>query len=149
MRAKAAAASAALVLALAGASPAAAGTTRYVDCSRTGRAMERRERPFNTLARASAVALRPGQRLLLRRGTTCTGTLAPSGSGTRAAARSSSAPTGAAPARTSKGAGEDAVLLKDMSHVVAALARGEQPRHRGGAPPRRARGGHRAAWSAT
>ena len=70
------------MLALAGASPAAAGATRYVDCSAHRAGDGTLKRPFNTLARASAAALRPGQRLLLRRGTTCTGTLAPSGSGT-------------------------------------------------------------------
>ena len=75
------------------------------------------KRPFNTLARASAAALRPGQRLLLRRGTTCTGTLAPSGSGT-AHRRIVIGAYGRGARPHVKGAGEDAVLLKDMSHVV-------------------------------
>ena len=105
------------MLALAGASPAAAGTTRYVDCSAHRAGDGTLKRPFNTLARASAVVLRPGQRLLLRRGTTCTGTLAPGGSGT-APGRIVIGAYGRGARPHVKGVGEDAVLLKDMSHVV-------------------------------
>ena len=105
------------MLALAGASPAAAGSTRYVDCTAQRAGDGSLKRPFNTLARANAAALRPGQRLLLRRGTTCTGTLAPSGSGT-AHRRTVIGAYGRGARPHVKGAGEDAVLLKDMSHVV-------------------------------
>ncbi|MFJ2746367.1 hypothetical protein ACIO3O_42660 [Streptomyces sp. NPDC087440] len=87
---------AALLLALAAtaALPAATGqaqprtaltppTTHYLDCTNgndnTPGTSPRT--PWRTLAKAST-AYRPGDRLLLKRGTTCTGTLAPTGQGT-------------------------------------------------------------------
>ena len=130
------------MLALAGASPAAAGATRYVDCSAHRAGDGTIKRPFNTLARASAVALRPGQRLLLRRGTTCTGTLEPRGSGTAHRPVVIGA-YGRGTRPHVRGAGEDAVLLKDMSHVVL---RSLEVTNRGAVEARR-RGVHVAATS--
>jgi Right handed beta helix region len=100
------------------AAPAEArGTTRYVDCSATKAGHGTLRHPFNTLAEASAVTLRPGSRLLLRRGTSCTGLLAPKGSGS-AARRALIGAYGRGAAPHVEGAGEDAVLLQDVSHVT-------------------------------
>jgi hypothetical protein len=90
---------------------------RYVDCS-AGRAGDgTRGHPFDTLAQASAVPLTPGSRLLLRRGTTCTGPLAPTGSGSAARPALIGA-YGRGRRPHVEGAGEDAVLLEDTSHVT-------------------------------
>ncbi|MGW8949799.1 right-handed parallel beta-helix repeat-containing protein [Streptomyces sp. NPDC055709] len=61
------------------------GTTYYVDC-RSGSDTSSGTsagRPWRSLAKASRT-YEPGDRLLLRRGTSCTGVLAPTGSGTAA-----------------------------------------------------------------
>ncbi|MBN1527817.1 MAG: right-handed parallel beta-helix repeat-containing protein [Thermoleophilaceae bacterium] len=110
----------ALLAALAAASPAAAhgpSPARYVDCSARHPGDGTPWRPFNSLAQASAVRLRPGSRLLLRRGTSCTGLLAPTGSGSAWRPAVIGA-YGRGPLPHVEGAAEDAVLLKDMSHVT-------------------------------
>ncbi|MFD1720856.1 right-handed parallel beta-helix repeat-containing protein [Amnibacterium endophyticum] len=66
------------------ASSAKTGTTYRVDCSqrKTG---DGRSRPFNSLSAVNRHAsFGPGDRILVRRGTTCTGRLQPRGSGTSA-----------------------------------------------------------------
>lgn len=116
----------ALALALgpaAGAAPAHAARAdggeraRFVDCSAHRPGDGSLRRPFASLARASARPLRPGARLLLRRGTTCPGTLAPRGSGTAGRPIVVGA-YGRGPRPHVRGAGEDAVLLRDLGHVV-------------------------------
>ena len=102
---------------LAAPSPAPAAVTHYVDCSAKQAGKGTRERPLNDLAQASAAHLRPGARLLLRRGSLCTGTLAPRGSGSARRPIVIGA-YGRGPLPRVEGAGEDAVLLKDMSHVI-------------------------------
>jgi hypothetical protein len=115
-------ATAALALA-AGAAPAPAQAgggerTRFVDCSAQRPGDGSLRRPFASLAAAGARPLRPGSRLLLRRGTTCTGTLAPRGSGTARRPIVVGA-YGRGPGRPHvRGAGVDAVLLRDADHVV-------------------------------
>ncbi|MFB7756608.1 right-handed parallel beta-helix repeat-containing protein, partial [Streptomyces sp. NPDC056121] len=54
----------------------------YVDC-RSGTGPERgtRTAPWRTLAAVNAQRLGPGDQVLLKRGTRCTGTLAPNGAG--------------------------------------------------------------------
>ena len=107
-------AGAALLLAVPAAAPAA---VTHVDCSAQRAGDGARGRPLNTLAGANALTLGPGDRLLLRRGTVCRGTLAPRGSGTaRRPVVIGAYGHGALP--HVQGAGEDAVLLKDMSHVI-------------------------------
>ncbi|MFJ6635465.1 hypothetical protein ACIQMR_29305 [Streptomyces sp. NPDC091376] len=61
------------------------GTTYYVDCLRGSDTSSGTSagRPWRSLAKASRT-YGPGDRLLLRRGTSCTGVLAPTGSGTAA-----------------------------------------------------------------
>ena len=55
--------------------------TYYVDCSATTNGTGTQSSPWNTLTNANAVAFQPGDQLLLNRGTTCAGPLAPRGSG--------------------------------------------------------------------
>jgi hypothetical protein len=81
-RAAAPAALAAACLLLPTAVPAAAtGTTVYLDCSAAANGTGTLASPLDSLAAANARVFGPGDRLLLKRGTTCTGTLAPHGSG--------------------------------------------------------------------
>lgn len=79
---------AALVLAplLAAGSLAFAQTTHYLDCSAasSGDSLHP-DAPWNSLAQANDAELHPGDSLLLRRGSTCSGQLAPRGSGSAAA----------------------------------------------------------------
>ncbi|MFB7620273.1 carbohydrate binding domain-containing protein [Kitasatospora sp. NPDC056181] len=64
---------------------AAGGTTRYLDCSAASNGDGSQANPWNGLATANAYVFGPGDRLLLKRGATCTGTLKPQGSGSAAA----------------------------------------------------------------
>ncbi|WP_327075136.1 right-handed parallel beta-helix repeat-containing protein [Kitasatospora purpeofusca] len=84
-----AAAASLFLLPLSGPAPAAAaaagGTTRYLDCSAASNGDGGQATPWNSLATANAYVFGPGDRLLLKRGTTCTGTLKPQGSGSAAA----------------------------------------------------------------
>ncbi|MFE9659294.1 right-handed parallel beta-helix repeat-containing protein [Streptomyces sp. NPDC005955] len=59
------------------------GTTYYLDCARGDDAHSgtRAARAWGSLERASAHVYRPGDRLLLRRGASCTGVLKPQGAG--------------------------------------------------------------------
>lgn len=76
----------ALAAACAGLAPSAAarsGTTYYVDCAKgddatTGTSAKA---AWRSVAKASGHAFGPGDRLLLKRGTSCTGVLAPKGAG--------------------------------------------------------------------
>ncbi|MFD5920401.1 carbohydrate binding domain-containing protein [Kitasatospora sp. NPDC058201] len=61
------------------------GTARYLDCSAASNGTGSQSSPWNSLATANAHVLGPGDRLLLKRGATCTGTLKPQGSGTAGA----------------------------------------------------------------
>ncbi|MGW6919119.1 right-handed parallel beta-helix repeat-containing protein [Kitasatospora sp. NPDC054939] len=69
----------------AGAATTSAGTARYLDCSAATDGDGSQAAPWNSLASANAHVLQPGDRLLLKRGATCTGTLKPQGSGTAGA----------------------------------------------------------------
>ncbi|MFI5802077.1 hypothetical protein [Streptomyces sp. NPDC051561] len=91
-----------------------AATTHYVDCT-TGNDNANgttTRTPWRTLAKAST-AYRPGDRLLIKRGTTCTGTLAPTGNGTPSSPiRLDAYGTGAKPHIEGAGA-RAAVLLRN------------------------------------
>ncbi|MET8504425.1 hypothetical protein ABZV60_07210 [Streptomyces sp. NPDC004787] len=107
---------------LAGAPPAQAaappGDRHYVDCSLTTPGDGTAAHPWTTLAEANAHPYGPGDRLLFRRGTTCTGTLQPRGAGS-AAHPFTIADYGSAAGRAvidGNGA-HDAVLLADTSYV--------------------------------
>ncbi|MEV4604277.1 right-handed parallel beta-helix repeat-containing protein [Amycolatopsis sp. NPDC049253] len=60
----------------------AAGGAHYLDCSAPAGGDGNLAHPWNSLDAASAHRFGPGERLLLKRGTTCEGTLTPTGSGT-------------------------------------------------------------------
>lgn len=65
---------------------AEAATTSYrVDCSAKTAGDGSSSQPWNSLKQANAHSFQPGDQLLLRRGTSCSGQLAPQGSGTSAA----------------------------------------------------------------
>ncbi|MEY9847173.1 hypothetical protein ABH940_004265 [Streptacidiphilus sp. BW17] len=112
------------LLPLAPALPAAAasaaattGTAYYVDCSATVDGTGTQAAPFNALADVDALTLQPGDSVLLARGTTCSGSLTPHGSGTAAAPILIDAyGSGALPAIDADGAAQ-AVLLADESYV--------------------------------
>jgi hypothetical protein len=111
-----AAASAALVAAPA---HATAGTTYHLDCSVGTNGDGSAAAPWNSLDAADAHPFRPGDVLLLARGTTCHGVLAPAGSGTASAPISVGAyGSGAAPV-ISAGTSIDtpsAVVIRDESY---------------------------------
>ncbi|GAA2797095.1 ricin-type beta-trefoil lectin domain protein [Kitasatospora paracochleata] len=60
-------------------------TSWYLDCSAASDGDGSQAAPWNSLATADAHVFQPGDHLLLKRGATCTGTLAPHGSGTAGA----------------------------------------------------------------
>jgi hypothetical protein len=62
-------------------SPPRSATTHYVDCSASQNGDGTQVSPWNSLVSANAFAFRPGDHLLLKRGTLCNGALAPQGSG--------------------------------------------------------------------
>ena len=96
---------------------AAAPPRLHVDCFAKRSGDGSRDRPWNTLERASRARLRPGARLLLRRRTVCRGTLSPRGSGRQGKPAVIGA-YGRGRRPRIDAVAEDAVLLKDMSHVV-------------------------------
>jgi hypothetical protein len=132
----------AVALALVAAPAGAAARSVHVDCSAKRPGDGDVRRPLSSLAEASASRLGPGSRLLLRRGTRCRGTLAPVGSGSPRRPVVIG-PYGRGPLPRVEATGEDAVLLRDMSHVVL---RSLDVSNRGTAEARR-RGVHVVATS--
>ncbi|WP_406162701.1 hypothetical protein OG298_39450 [Streptomyces sp. NBC_01005] len=58
------------------------GQVQYVDCgAASGKENGSRSRPWRTLDQVNRLNLKPGSSILLRRGSRCTGTLAPQGTG--------------------------------------------------------------------
>lgn len=114
----AAATAAVTVAALAVAVPpaTAAGSTVYLDCSRSTDGTGTQTSPYNSPADVNALTFHPGDTLALASGTTCTGTLAPRGSGT-ATAPITIAPYGTGPAPVVDGNGnENALSLTNQDH---------------------------------
>jgi len=97
---------------------ALAAGTQYVDCGASPSGPDGSlQHPWTTLADASVPPLTPGSQLLLKRGTFCDGTLAPTGSGSAGApALIGAYGSGALPQIV--GGGEDAVRLENTSHTV-------------------------------
>ena len=89
----------------------------YVDCGATAEGDGSVRRPFDSLADANALVLAPGDQLLFRRGTVCTGMLAPQGSGEPGWPIWIGA-YGFGPLPRIVGSGDDAVRLADASHAV-------------------------------
>lgn len=109
-----------VALASACAMPAAFGATArtfYVDCTAAAGGPGNVTHPFRRLSAVNQLQLGPGDRVLLKRGTTCLGTLALRGSGTQAAPiRIGAYGTGAKPIINANG-GAEAVLLQGESHI--------------------------------
>ncbi|MEU5918898.1 right-handed parallel beta-helix repeat-containing protein [Streptomyces sp. NPDC047141] len=102
--------------ALPGAPATAAGSVTHVDCSRPTAGDGSQNAPFNTIAQANGKTYGPGDTLAFASGTTCTGALAPRGSGTAAAPIVLTAyGTGALPVIDGGGA-PNAVSLTDQDH---------------------------------
>ncbi|MHA4779768.1 right-handed parallel beta-helix repeat-containing protein [Streptomyces sp. MSC1_001] len=94
----------------------AAGTTTYVDCSRSASGDGNQASPYNSLSQVNAKTYAPGDTLAFASGTTCTGTLAPKGSGTVAAPITiTQYGTGALPVINGNGAAS-AVTLTNQDH---------------------------------
>src|SRR5581483_8910294 len=73
---------------VAGAAPAASaatGTAYYVDCSASSNGSGSQSSPWNGVSSVNATTFQPGDQILFKRGTTCTGALAPKGSGSSGA----------------------------------------------------------------
>ncbi len=98
----------------------AAPRTWYVDCAAATAGGGTSARPLNALAAASAQPLHPGDRMLLRRGSVCHGTLAPSGSGTpsQPIVIGAYGTSTAARPRIDGGGSSAAVVLADESNVT-------------------------------
>jgi hypothetical protein len=71
-----------LILVFVAATRICSATVYYVDCSQSSNGNGSLSTPWNTLSSPNAQTFSPGDVLLLRRGTTCNGQLAPGGSGT-------------------------------------------------------------------
>ena len=101
---------------LPGAPAAAAGSVTYVDCSRATAGDGSQTAPFNSVGQANGKTYGPGDTLAFASGTTCTGALAPRGSGTAAAPIALTAyGTGALPVIDGAGA-PDTVSLTNQDH---------------------------------
>lgn len=112
----------AVALALAGsvalstAPASAAGSTTYVDCSRPDAGDGSQASPLNSVAQANGRTYAPGDTLAFASGTTCTGALAPKGSGTATAPITLTRyGTGALPVLDGGGA-PDVVSLTNQDH---------------------------------
>ncbi len=122
IRSRAARAASALVIAAAvhAGAPApasAAATARYLDCGAGRDGNGTRSSPWRSLARADGFRLRPGSKLLLRRGSSCSGDLVLQGGGSlRKPALVGAYGRGRKPRIV--GSGSDAVLADDVNHLV-------------------------------
>ncbi|MFF6776695.1 right-handed parallel beta-helix repeat-containing protein [Streptomyces sp. NPDC012637] len=97
-------------------SASAAGNTTYVDCSLPVAGDGSQASPFNSIGQANGRTYAPGDTLAFASGTTCTGSLAPRGSGTATAPVTlTSYGTGALPVIDGNGAA-DAVSLTNQDH---------------------------------
>ncbi|MFF2045148.1 right-handed parallel beta-helix repeat-containing protein [Kitasatospora sp. NPDC058170] len=97
----------------------AAATVRYVDCSAAGSGDGTAASPYTSLAPVNALTLAPGDQVLFRRGTTCTGELAPKGGGSTG----SPVVVGAYGAGTARpvidaAGAANAVLLRNISQIT-------------------------------
>jgi hypothetical protein len=94
-------------------------TAYYVDCNSTTASEGTIQAPWNNLEAANANVLGPGDRLSMRRGTTCNGMLKPQGLGTADKRIIIGAyGVGPLPHIDAMGTNTAAVHLNDMSHVV-------------------------------
>lgn len=95
------------------------GTTYYIDCSAETAGAGTKQSPWADLSAANAFELGAGDRLLLRRGTTCNGMLQPLGAGSaQSPALIGAYGEGPLPHIAAQGLHRAAVLLQDVSHLV-------------------------------
>lgn len=95
---------------------ASSGRIYFLDCAAPVAGSGTSSSPWNSLTQVDATVFTPGSRLLVARGGTCDGTLAPLGSGTATAPIKVSAyGTGALPV-IDGGANQEAVLLDNQQH---------------------------------
>ncbi len=112
------AATAAMLLACSAGAGVAAAEVHHLNCSAIEAGSGSAESPLNTLGAANAVMLGPGDRLLIKRGTTCTGLLAPQGSGSPESPIVVGA-YGWGPKPRIVGTGPDVLLISDSSNLIA------------------------------
>ncbi|MCB1845563.1 MAG: right-handed parallel beta-helix repeat-containing protein [Halioglobus sp.] len=99
--------------------PDASGTTYHVDCDASSSGDGTIESPWRDFETANAITLEPGDHLLLRRGTLCSGMLKPQGSGTEDKRIVIGAyGNGPLPRIDPQGMETAALHIEDMSHVL-------------------------------
>ncbi|MFI6595847.1 right-handed parallel beta-helix repeat-containing protein [Nonomuraea sp. NPDC050536] len=101
-------------LAATGLTALAQSNTYYVDCQSTKAPKGTLLRPLNSLNQVNKLALKPGDRVLFKRGSACTGTLAPKGSGAAGSPIVVDAHGQGAKPRIQGGGAEDAVMLHNQ-----------------------------------
>lgn len=95
----------------------AAGNQYYVNCSASSNGSGTQASPWNSTASVNAVTFQPGDQILLDRGTTCSGNLAPKGSGNSGASITIDAyGSGALPVIATGSSANAAVELNDQSY---------------------------------
>ncbi|MFI6292715.1 right-handed parallel beta-helix repeat-containing protein [Nonomuraea sp. NPDC050790] len=92
------------------------GRAVHVDCQSRKAPKGTVGHPLTTLDQVNALALRPGDRVLFKRGSACTGTLAPQGSGRAGAPIRIDAYGSGAKPRIQAGGADDAVKLHNQQH---------------------------------
>jgi hypothetical protein len=96
----------------------AAGTSYYIDCGATGTGSGTEAAPWTQLATVASKTFVPGDRVLLKRGSTCQGALRFSGSGSAVAPIVvGSYGTGAKPLIKGNGTVPEAVRLANQEYV--------------------------------
>jgi hypothetical protein len=96
---------------------AAGGTTYYVDCSASANGSGTQSSPWNSTASVNTPTFQAGDRILFARGTTCSGSLAPHGSGASGAPITVDAyGSGALPVIAAGSGATAAFELSDQSH---------------------------------
>lgn len=109
----------AALAALVAAAPAPAAKRIHVDCEAdTAGGGGSPARPLSSLEAASRRVLGPGDRLVFARDSTCRGTLAPNGGGTRRRPAVIGAYGLGAPPRIDAAGSEQAVLLANLDHIT-------------------------------
>jgi hypothetical protein len=100
-------------------SEGAIGTSYYIDCDSPTAGEGTLDAPWNDFEAANSITLGPGDRLLLRRGSTCNGMLKPQGSGSADNRILIGAyGEGALPRIDANGTNTAALHLEDMSHIL-------------------------------
>ncbi|NND67088.1 MAG: hypothetical protein HKN19_05825 [Halioglobus sp.] len=95
------------------------GADYYIDCGAQVAGTGTKKAPWHDLEQANSLVLQPGDRLLLRRATTCNGMLQPLGGGSaQHPALIGAYGKGALPHIDAQGVHSAAVHLEDVSHLV-------------------------------